>query len=68
MQQLSALLAVPGVELVGPLPESLQNTTQISAGIFTLAKELAAAQALLDLMTSPEGSKIFHAKGMIPER
>lgn len=65
-QQLSELLHVEGVAVVGPLPPAIQITTTFSAGIPTLASadSVAAKQVgeLLDFMTSPLAaeSKLRH--------
>ncbi len=66
VQQIPELMAVPGIELVGPLPGEIQATTHSAAGIFTGAKEPAAAQALLDFLTSPGAAKIYKAHGHEP--
>ena len=59
-------MAVPGIELVGPLPRELQMITVSSAGIFTDAREPAAAQALLDFLSTPAAARVYKAKGLEP--
>jgi len=66
VQQIPELMAVPGIELVGPLPEAIQMTTVSAAGIFASAREPAAAQALLDFLTSPASARVFKARGLEP--
>jgi molybdate transport system substrate-binding protein len=66
VQQIPELLAVPGIDLVGPLPREIQVTTASVAGIFTGAKQPAAAQALLDFLTSADSAKVFKARGHEP--
>lgn len=66
VQQIPELMAVPGIELVGPLPEEIQVTTASAAGIFTSAKQPAAARALLDFLTSADSAKVFKAHGHQP--
>jgi molybdate transport system substrate-binding protein len=66
VQQIPELMAVPGIELVGPLPEAIQMTTVSAAGIFTTAREPAAAQALLDFLTTPASARVFKARGLEP--
>jgi molybdate transport system substrate-binding protein len=68
VQQIPELMAVPGVELVGPLPDELQKTTPSVAAIFTDAKEPAAAQALLDFLASAASARVFKAHGHEPAR
>ena len=66
VQQIPELMAVPGIELVDPLPAELQLTTPSAAGIFTGAKEPAAARELLEFLTSPASAKVFKARGHQP--
>jgi molybdate transport system substrate-binding protein len=47
VQQISELLPVPGIEIVGPLPEPLQKITIFSAGVLTAADDPNAASALV---------------------
>jgi molybdate transport system substrate-binding protein len=67
IQQIPELMAVPGVELVGPLPAELQLTTASAAGIFTDAKEPDAARALLDFLSTPAAARVFRARGHEPQ-
>ena len=66
IQQIPELLAVQGVDLVGPLPAELQATTVSSAGTFADAKQPDAARALLDFLTTPAAARVFKAKGLEP--
>lgn len=66
VQQIPEIMAVPGVEFVGPLPPALQMTTLSAAGIFADSKQPAAAQALLDFLSTPAAAQVFSAKGMEP--
>ena len=66
IQQIPELMAVKGVELVGPLPAELQATTVSSAGIFADAKQPDAARALLDFLSTPGAARVFKAKGLEP--
>lgn len=51
--QVSELLPVKGIELLGPLPAELQNITVFSGGIHTGTKEAAAAGELVKFLTKP---------------
>ena len=44
VQQISELLPVAGIEIVGPLPAALQKITTFSAGVLVAAKEPDARQ------------------------
>ncbi len=63
VQQIPELMAVPGIELLGPLPQELQIISVLSAGIFAASKEPQAAQALIDFLATPESVRVFKAKG-----
>jgi molybdate transport system substrate-binding protein len=56
----------PGVELVGPIPDELQNWTTFTAGIAAASQEPAAAQALVRFLTAPGAVAAIKAKGMQP--
>ena len=42
VQQISELMPVAGIDIVGPLPEELQRVTVFSAGLMATAKEALA--------------------------
>jgi len=55
VQQISEILAVPGVDLAGPLPPELQLMTLFSAGVCTSSRQAEAAQALARLLSATAG-------------
>ena len=61
--QVSEILAQPTVELVGPLPQAIQNYTQFIAGIVMGSGQLDAARALVTFLYSPEAKTVLKAKG-----
>lgn len=66
VQQIPELMAVPGVELVGPLPREIQQVTVSSAGIFTGSKNAKAAEELLAFLQTPASAAVLKAKGLEP--
>lgn len=66
IQQVPELMAVPGAELVGPLPEEIQQVTVSSAGIFAGSRNAKAAEELLSFLTSPSSKAVLKAKGLEP--
>jgi molybdate transport system substrate-binding protein len=66
IQQIPELMAVPGIELVGPLPAEIQLTTVTSAGIFSGTKQAEAAQSFIDFLVSPAAARVMRAKGLEP--
>ncbi len=65
IQQISELLPVAGVEVVGPLPAELQKITTFSAGLLAAAKEPDAAKALVKFVAA-QSPPLLAAKGLEP--
>ncbi|KQO26915.1 molybdenum ABC transporter substrate-binding protein [Acidovorax sp. Leaf76] len=65
-QQLSELLHVQGIAIVGPLPPAIQITTTFSAGIGAQSQQADAARELLAYMASPQAADAKHRQGMSP--
>jgi molybdate transport system substrate-binding protein len=65
-QQISEMLPVPGVDIVGQLPPDLQKITVFSAGIATGSKEPDAGRALIKFLASPAASAAIIKSGMEP--
>lgn len=66
IQQISELMAVKGVDVVGPIPEALQKTTVVSGGVFRKASAPDAARALLAFLSGPTAAEVIRAKGLEP--
>jgi len=64
IHQISEIVPVKGVTLVGPLPADIQNYTTYTAGIAAVTQEASAARALLDLLTGAEAAALLAQKGM----
>lgn len=64
IQQLSELKAVPGIDIVGPLPPDVQMTTVFSAGLSSSAKNADGAKALIAFLTTPRAVNVIKSKGM----
>lgn len=63
MHQMTEMLPVPGIDIVGPLPKELQKETVYSAVVMKGAKNPAQAESLLAYLVSPEGRKAFLERG-----
>jgi molybdate transport system substrate-binding protein len=66
IHQISEILPVKGIVLVGPLPAEIQNYTVYAAGLGANAKEADAAKALLKALSGPAAAEVLKAKGMEP--
>ncbi len=66
VQMVSELLSVPGAELVGPLPQEINQVTVFSAGILTGASKSDAAKALIQCLTTPAAARLIRTKGLTP--
>jgi molybdate transport system substrate-binding protein len=65
-QQLSELIHLEGIEVLGPLPESIQITTTFSGGQCAGSPYAEAVRLLLDFMASPEANEAKRRHGMQP--
>ncbi len=63
IQQITEILPVPGVKLVGPLPEPYGKTTVYAMALSANAKNPAAARAFFAYLRRAEVRRIFIGKG-----
>jgi len=66
VQQIAELLAVPGIDFVGPLPAELQSVTPFVAAIPAGAQNADAGRQLIDFLRTPEAKRVIKAKGLEP--
>lgn len=66
LQQISEIIAVPGVTLVGPLPADIQTDTTYAGAIAAHSTEADAAHAFLAAMAGPAARPVLAARGMTP--
>ena len=65
-QQMSELLPVAGIDLIGPLPPDVQEITVFSAGLHARANQRVAARALIGFLKAPAATPVIRKKGMEP--
>jgi len=65
-QQLSELINLDGITVVGPLPPAIQITTTFSAGVCTGSSQAQAVRDLLAFMCSPQAEEAKRRQGMEP--
>jgi molybdate transport system substrate-binding protein len=68
LTQVSEILSVPEVALVGPYPSDLQNDTIYSGIVLAGARQPEAAQAFLRYLASPAAQARFAKSGFRPAR
>jgi molybdate transport system substrate-binding protein len=64
VHQISEIVPIKGVVLVGPLPAEIQHATVYSAGVGAGARDGSAARALIEFLAGPASDAILKAKGM----
>ena len=65
-QQLSELIHVEGIDLLGPMPSAIQIVTTFSAGVCTGSAQAEAVRAMLAFMASPDAEAAKRGQGMDP--
>lgn len=64
IHQISEIVPVKGVVLVGPLPPEIQNYTTYAGAISSATKDAGAAKAFIDFLAGPAGGAVLREKGM----
>lgn len=65
-QQLSEMMNLPGIDVLGPLPPEIQIITTFSAGLSVTSTQPDAARALLAFLVAPAVADIKQRNGMAP--
>jgi molybdate transport system substrate-binding protein len=66
LHQLQELMAVPGIEIVGPFPGDLQGRFVFSGAISSTAKSTDAGRTFIEFLRTPHAREVMRAKGMEP--
>jgi molybdate transport system substrate-binding protein len=66
VQLTSEILPVKGVDLVGPLPGDLQNSTELKIAVGAESRSADLARQFIAYVTSSTAANVIRAKGMIP--
>lgn len=64
IHQISEILPVQGAELVGPIPEAIQNYTYYAAALSERSKSSEPAKAFLSVLGQKDAGDVIRAKGM----
>ncbi len=66
VQQVSELMAVKGVDIVGPLPKALEVRATFAGVLLGRGSQGEAARQALALLASPAAAEAFRAGGLVP--
>jgi len=65
-QQMSELMPIRGIDVLGPLPSEIQKVTVFSAGLAAGAQEPEAGAALIKFLSAPTAAPFIKNSGMEP--
>lgn len=66
IQQISELLVVPGIEVIGRLPAEIGTTAIFSAGLMTVSRQAEAAATFTRFLASADAAPILLRSGLEP--
>jgi molybdate transport system substrate-binding protein len=66
-QQISELVHIDGIDLVGPIPPEVQLVTVVAGGIHAGAKQPGAAEAWMNFLASPAAAAVLRKNGLDPD-
>lgn len=66
VQQISELMSIDGVDVVGPFPEPYQKHTDFSAAIFTDTSNADVAEMFLDHLSDKQAAEAYSRCGLLP--
>jgi molybdate transport system substrate-binding protein len=66
VQQISELMPVAGIDIVGPLPGELQKISLFAAAIFTAARNPTGGAKLVSFLAEPRLAPVLERKGLSP--
>jgi molybdate transport system substrate-binding protein len=66
IQQVSELMVVEGIDLVGPMPDEVQATTNFGAAVFADAADPGGAARFIDALLTPEAREACSRTGLVP--
>jgi len=65
-QQLSELMHMPGIDVVGVLPDAVQSVTVFAGAVCSTVRDRAAAARFLAYLASPQADRVKRECGMEP--
>lgn len=65
-QQISELKPVPGITLLGPIPDAVQEVTPYKAGVVATSRQQDAARRFVQFLASPAAAAAIRESGLEP--
>lgn len=65
VQQMSELMVVPGIDIVGPFPDELQQLTPFSVAVVNDCGDEVKAQLFIQYLLSEQCQRIYAANGLL---
>ena len=65
VQQISELMSIDGIDVVGPFPEPYQKHTDFSAAIFTDSEAPEVAEEFLDHLSDETAAEVYARSGLL---
>lgn len=65
VQQMSELMVVPGIDIVGPFPDELQQMTPFSVAVVNDCSDWVKAQLFIQYLLSEQCQRIYAANGLL---
>jgi molybdate transport system substrate-binding protein len=66
VQQISELMSIDGIDVLGPFPEPYQKHTDFSAAIFTDSGSPSVAEEFLDHLSDETAAEVYSRSGLLP--
>jgi molybdate transport system substrate-binding protein len=66
IQQIAEIVAVPGIDVVGPLPAEIQQNTVFAAAVASTAQDAGLARDFVTFLAAEEAKPVLAAHGMDP--
>ena len=66
LQQIPEILAVSGIDYIGPLPADIQAITTFSFGVHSSTRHEDVSRAWMKLLTSPKSAAVARKYGLEP--
>lgn len=66
VQQISELMSIDGIQVVGPFPGAYQQHTDFSAAVFSETSDPEGAAAFIDYLSTSDAAAVYARSGLVP--